>query len=258
MKKVLGFIILSIVCICMLLSYKMYNYFAPPQIRTPYQMDAFEQDDTIRIAYIGDSWAFFHQEYNHQIESILSDTLHLPIKVYSCGICGFTSKKIYENMFNNGKLMTFFQKHKYAYCFISVGINDTYKKVKTSYYQKSMDGIIQLLLANQIRPIIMEIPDYNIPKTYEWQTPNKKALRRLSMFINDTPLDCKQLFRDALDELIQEKCYANKVSIIRYQSWNSDYLNDLNTLYLKDGMHLNEKGYDKLDSVIAHTIIALH
>ena len=74
------------------------------------------------------------------------------------------------------------------------------------------------------------------------------------MFINNTPLNCKQLFRDALDKLIQEKGYADKVSTIRYQSWNNEYLNDLNTLYLRDGMHLNEKGYAKLDSVIAHTI----
>ena len=121
-----------------------------------------------------------------------------------------------------------------------------------------MDGIIQLLLANHIHPVIMEIPDYHIQKAYERQTDSKKILRKISMIVNKTPLDCKQLFRKALDDFIQEKKYSDKVNIIRYQSWNNNYLNDLNTLYLKDGMHLNEKGYAKLDSVIAHTIITLH
>ena len=216
------------------------------------------KDDTLRIAYIGDSWAFFHKEYDSIIEHILGDSLHRPVIVHSFGICGYTSKEIYESMYNNDEFRDFLEQHKYSYCFISAGINDTYKKMSTSYYQKSMDGIIQLFLANQIRPIIMEIPDYDIQKTYKWQTADKKALRRLSMLINNTPLDCKQLFREALDELIHKKGYADKVSIIRYQSWNDDYANDLNILYIRDGMHLNEKGYSKLDSVIANTIIALH
>lgn len=257
MKRIIWSLIFIAVCICISLAYKMYKYYAPPQIREPYQMNNTE-NDTLRIAYIGDSWAFFHKEYNSIIEHILCDSLHRPIMVHSFGICGLTSKEIYESLYDDNEFRNFLEQHKYNYCFISAGINDTYKKMSTSYYQKSMDGIIQLFLAKQIRPIIMEIPDYDIQKAYKWQTVDKKALRRLSMFINNKPLDCKQLFRDALDKLIQGKGYADKVSIIRYQSWNNDYLNDLNTLYLRDGMHLNEKGYAKLDSVIAHTIIALH
>ncbi len=257
MKRIIWSLIFIAVCICISLAYKMYKYYAPPQIREPYQMNSTE-DDILRIAYIGDSWAFFHKENNSIIEQILCDSLHRPVMVHSFGICGLTSKEIYESMHEDNEFRDFLEQHKYDYCFISAGINDTYKKMSISYYQNSIDGIIKLLLANQIRPIIMEIPDYDIQKAYKWQTADKKALRRLSMFINNTPLDCKQLFRDALDELIQEKGYADKVSTIRYQSWNNEYLNDLNTLYLRDGMHLNEEGYAKLDSVIAHTIIALH
>jgi len=256
MKKILGALILILICIFMLLAYKMYNYYAPPQLHEPHLLYTHNNNDTLLIAYIGDSWAYNHQKHNCHIEQILEDSLHQPVSVLSYGICGSTSKEIYESMFRNNDLSRFLQQHKFSYCIISAGINDTYKKMSTSYYKKSMDGIIQLLLANQIHPIIMEIPDYDIQKAYEWQTTNKKALRRLTMFINGTPLDCKQLFRDALDEIIQEKGHADKVSIIRYQSWNNDYINDLITFYIRDGMHLNEKGYAKLDSAIAHTIIA--
>lgn len=79
-------------------------------------------------------------------------------------------------------------------------------------------------------------------------------LRDVSMFINNTTVDCKQIYRDALNELINQKGYQNKVSIIRYESWNSNYNKDLQQLYLGDGMHLNSVGYAKLDSIISHVI----
>ena len=68
-------------------------------------------------------------------------------------------------------------------------------------------------------------------------------------------MDCKQQFRNALDKLVQKKRYQDKVNIVRYKSWNKRYENDLNNLYIEDQMHLNEKGYSVLDSVIAYEII---
>ena len=76
------------------------------------------------------------------------------------------------------------------------------------------------------------------------------------MLINHTKLDCKQDFRDALDEMISKNGYQNKVDILRYKSWNDDYIHDLNHLYLVDRLHLNEKGYAKLDSAIAAVIVS--
>lgn len=76
------------------------------------------------------------------------------------------------------------------------------------------------------------------------------------MFINNQPIDCKQIFRDALEELILEKDYQDKVSIIRYQTWNNNYYDDLNKLYQDDGLHLNKQGYIKLDSIIAKEILS--
>ena len=118
-----------------------------------------------------------------------------------------------------------------------------------------MNCIIRFLLANHIHPIILEIPDYNIMKAYEQQKIEKKFLRHLSMLINGTQMDCKQQFRDALDELIIDKGYQDKVSIIRYKSWNNNYESDLKYFYIDDQMHLNDRGYTVLDSIIAEVII---
>ena len=69
-------------------------------------------------------------------------------------------------------------------------------------------------------------------------------------------MDCKQQFRDALNERIIENGFQDNVSIIRYQTWNNNYYDDLNKLYQDDGLHLNKQGYIKLDSIIAKEILS--
>lgn len=234
---------------------KIYEYYSPAKERRIY-MTSKHNDDTLRIAYIGDSWAFGHRFHSCRIQHLIKDSLHKPIIAESYGINGFTSKEIYNALFEIDILKQFMEKG-YNYCYISAGINDCNKKVSPTYYKKSMDCIIQFMLANQIRPIIQEIPDFNILDAYKRLKTNKKLLRCTSMFVNGTLMDCKQQFRDALDELIQEKGYQNKVSVIRYKSWNNNYKKDLNDLYISDQMHINEKGYSVLDSVIAKEILKL-
>ena len=248
--KIQKMIILLIIVVLGCLAYKMFSYYAPPSEHQPYTIPQ-KQDDTLRIAYLGDSWAFMHREHNCEISKILEDTLHRPVRVHSYGMCGQTSKEFYENIFNNADLKHFLQKRRYEYCFISLGINDTYKKMSITYYQQSMDNIIKFFLANHIRPIILEIPDYDIYKSFERQDDPRKILRRLSMFINNTPLDCKKKFRNTLDEMIIKNNYTKEVSIIQYLSWNKNSTNDLEIIYLNDGIHLNEVGYARLDSCIA-------
>lgn len=232
----------------------IYEYYSPAKERQIY-ITSKRHDDTLRLAYIGDSWAFGHRYHSCQISNLIKDSLHRPIIVESFGISGLTSKEIYNSLFldNLKKNM----EKGYDYCFISVGINDCNKKMSPTYYKNSMDCIIQFMLANHIRPIIQEIPDFNILDAYKRLMTKKKLLRRFSMLINGTSMDSKQQFRDALDELIQEKGYQDKVSIIRYKSWNKNYKKDLKELYISDQMHLNENGYSVLDSVIAKEILKL-
>ena len=256
MKKAIFYIIISLaVCILFAFLYAAYQYYAPPTERASYQMP--RHGDTLRIAYIGDSWAFIHQrEHQCLIPGIIEDSCHIPTRIYSFGLSGRTSKEIYEAIFDDEKLRQMLQNHKYDYCIVSAGINDANKKMSTRYYQKSMDCIIRYLLSNHVRPVILEIPDYDIQKIFRWERKDRKILRRLSMAINRVPMDCKNAFRDALDELIHNKGYQEKISIIRYKSWNKDYKKDLKTLYLIDGVHLNEYGNHVLDSVIAKEIIS--
>ncbi len=237
-------------------SYLSFQYYAPPSFRKPFLMKE-KPEDTLRIAYIGDSWAYWHKDHNCLIAELLEDTLQRPVKVHSYGICGLTSKEIYENMYDNSDFKDFLTKRRYEYCYISAGINDCHKKMSIPYYQQSISNIIQLMLANNIHPLIQEIPDYDIRKIDRAQKFYKKAVRRIYMFYKNIPIDCKQIFRDGLDNIIHEKKYQDKVSIIRYKLWNHDYTNDLNRLYAPDHLHLNKNGYAALDSVIANEILKL-
>ena len=252
--KIWKFVILLIITTVGCLSYSMFSYYKPPTEYQPYAMPQ-DRDDTLRIAYIGDSWAFMHRDNNCQISDIIENMIHRPVKVHSYGICGLTSREFYENIYNNADLKNFLQRRRYEYCFISLGINDTNTKMSKAYYQRSMNNIIRFFLANHIYPIILEIPDYDIYKSYNKQVLSRKILRRISMFINKTPLDCKQLFRNALNEVISKNNYSKKVSIIQYLSWNEKGAKDWEMIYLNDGLHLNEKGYYVLDSCIAETCI---
>ncbi len=233
--------------------YVAYSYYALPIERLPYFIQN-PKDDTLRIAYIGDSWAAIHKEHECVINKIISDSIHLPVKVYSYGLHGKTSKEIYESIFDNYDMRKLIMQGC-DFCFISAGINDTYKKMSKRYYKASMDFIIRFLLYNKVTPVILEIPDYNITKAYESQKQTRKIARILSMFITGTQLDCKTEYRVTLNELINEKKYQKHLSIIKYNEWNNNYIKDLQLLYTKDGMHLNPMGYTRLDSCIATKII---
>ena len=256
MKKAIFYIIISLaVCILFAFLYAAYQYYTPPTERASYQMR--QHNDNLRIAYIGDSWAFIHKR-KHQclINNIIEDSCHVQTRIYSYGLSGRTSKEIYEAIFDDEELRQMLQNYKYDYCIVSAGINDANKKMSIKYYQKSMDCIIRYLLSNHVRPIILEIPDYDIQKIFRWERKDRKILRRLSMVINRVPMDCKKAFRKALAELIHDTEYQDKVSIIRYKAWNSHYEEDQKKLYLIDGVHLNEYGNHVLDSVIAKEIIS--
>ena len=130
--------------------------------------------------------------------------------------------------------------------------------MSTNYYKQSMACIIQFLLANHIIPIILEIPDYDIERMYRWEIPSRKLLRPFSRFVTGTPINCKKNFRQAFDDLLAEKKYGDKVQVIRYQTWNNHYSEDLKSFYKDDGIHLNEKGYARLDSCIINICVKLH
>ncbi len=240
-------ILFSTFFICIfIISFIFYGYYTPCKTLPPYRISTANKD-TLQIIFIGDSWAFFHEPLDIEASKMLSDMIKQPVNFRSFGICGLTSKEIYEQLFYNDSLKYFLQKGCH-YCVISAGINDTYKKMSKDYYVKSMEAIINFFLYNNVTPLLIEIPDYDIEKCYQRQTVTRKVLRQFSMLVNNTPLDCKLIFRKALDSILCE--YKEKVIILHYKEWNNHYEEDLDQLYQKDGLHLNAMGYSVFDKQI--------
>ena len=210
-------------------------------------------DDTIRIAFLGDSWAFFHKHHTCKMDSIIKSKTCQPVKVMSEGACGATSKLIYNRFEANGNIHRILKEGP-DYCIIAAGVNDTHLKIGKLYYLANMKLILNFLIQNRIKPIILEIPNYDIYKIYNEINPLKKLLRHFSMVYTRSRMDCRDDYRQALRVMLQENFPSQSIILIKYDDWNSDAYNDIDSLYREDRIHLNDKGYNVLDSYISTQI----
>lgn len=211
-------------------------------------------DDTIRVAYIGDSWADGHKKNKCVIDSLVCFEMGRPVVVKTAGISGLTSKDIYYCIFRNDSMRRVIEWGP-DFCFVVAGINDTDRKMGKGYYKENMKLIIDFLLENHITPIILEIPSYDILFSYKRRSRYVKLQYLASMIVTWSKMDCIEDYRKAYYELLDVQGWNNQVISISYIDWNPDGYKDKRNLYDSGLMHLNAKGYLVLDSCIARKII---
>lgn len=229
------------------------HYYSPAKEIKSFKIEHHD-DDTIRIAFIGDSWAFFHKHHTCKMDSVINSRIHRPVKVMSEGACGATSKFIYNRFEANGNIHRILKEGP-NYCIIAAGVNDTHLKIGKSYYIDNMRLILNFLIRNRIKPIILEIPNYDIYKIYNDINIPKKFMRHFSMMYTGSKMDCREDYRHALRVTLQEEFSPQTIILIKYDDWNSDAFNDIDSLYKEDRIHLNDKGYNVLDSCISKQIL---
>ena len=223
-------------------------------------------DDTLRVAIIGDSWAEWHMTLN-------CDTLFQqyggrlttkPIKCMTRGKGGAKSKDVYYYMFRSHTqeqswthdicTQPLLEEHP-DYCVIMVGINDTWKKRPISYYTGNYRLIIRLLLINQIRPVVMEIPDFEMGEWLDTHRRRQRYLYRIYSYFTGVVEDDITPFRDGLREMLKETGLGDSVLFIPADHWipkNHQYSEEI---YQEDHVHINYQGYHVLDSCIVTEII---
>lgn len=211
-------------------------------------------DDTIRIAYIGDSWAYNHKKVKCVIDSIIHDQIRKPVQIRIAGIGGLTSKEIYNGFFSNVEFKSVIEWGP-DFCFVSAGINDSNIKNGSDTYKENMRLLISLLIDNHITPVILEIPYYDIYYTF-WRLSFETMYRSIrSMLYTKLPINCIDLYSMAYNDLITEQQWQDVVITIRRSDWNPNGYNGQKELYTLDRMHLNQNGYFVLDSCIASQIV---
>ncbi len=260
MRRVL---ITCLICIVILFSffkyyqYKWRNLWVFENEKKPYPVMCHE-DDTIRVAMIGDSWAEMHA--SNQMDSILqliiSNQTGQPVIMTSKGKGGEKSRGIYQLLFDEKDQHS--TKEIIAsgldYCIISVGINDASANLGPRLFCYHMRLIIKFLLFNKIRPVLIEVPDVNI-----WKVHGCKPLKDLaSDYLRSIMTHCKMYqmaeYRDSLRAMLMNENLMDSVVYIHADEWNGNYTTINPQLFLNDQIHLNIKGYELLDSCIAKEI----
>ena len=160
MKSWNVFILCVIVVILVFFVIKIKPFYSPA-VKQDGLLVTRHYDDTIRIAYIGDSWADNHKAVDCVIDSIVGFVMGKPVLVKTSGVSGLTSKNIYYGIFWNNSFRDIIEWGP-DFCFVVAGINDSDRKMGKWYYKENMRLIMELLLENGITPIVLEIPSYDI------------------------------------------------------------------------------------------------
>lgn len=253
MKRLVWLLIIFFIVLVGITFLKNLSYFSPAEKQSGFVVEH-HFDDSIRIAYIGDSWAGGHKAFKCIIDTLVCNAVNRPVIVKTAGINGLTSKNIYYSMFRNKSMRRVIEWGP-DFCFVVAGINDTNRKMGKLFYKENMRLIVDFLLENHITPIILEIPSYDIRFAFRRTPRQTKLVYLLSMFLNCSKFDCIEDYRNAYVNLIDEQGWSDKVITISYMEWNPDGYKDVRGLYDGGLMHLNKKGYLVLDSCIANKII---
>lgn len=207
-------------------------------------------NDTLKIAFIGDSWASYHHDYDKKLESMFREK-GMPACVISLGNVGAKSKEIYQRMYSTTKPVLL---ERPDYCIVSAGINDAVAKMGKDYYVHHYMLILQQLFDLDIKPVVLEMPEVNY-RAIAGREPWTMRMRHvLSSLMTGSELYGFDSYKTALVSAINKADMQNRILFISADSWNSSGYQDSRGLYLSDETHLNAMGYEVLDSCIASKI----
>lgn len=236
----------------LIFKYRHRDYFAiAKEIVT--KSNEITSDDSFYICIVGDSWAYYHKSHDKHLAQMIQVRVEKAVKVESFGICGLTSKGVYKNLFDRASNEYAFT-HKPDYCIVFAGINDTDRKIGQSFYKCHMKLIVDYLLRLGVVPIVFEIPDYGIVSSFISKDYRTKFFYLASMFTTISYLDCIKDYRKQFEIMYNEEEWDGRVLYIHSYSWNPDGYKDARNIYTDDLMHLNDYGYNILDSCVVNTL----
>ena len=187
------------------------------------------------LAIVGDSWVG-HPKVGEQLQKLTG------LSVNSYSYSGAKSRAILEDVINNSALFTI----RPCTCFVIAGTNDTLGHVGSDFYAYHMSLLAHLLIANNIHPDIVSVPDYDIAHSqYPLPGTIKHVIFRTVFDRGEDNVLAK--YRKALQDTLTADGSADQVDLLAF---SADYRTD----YKPDNIHLNESGDEKLGSVLAQAV----
>jgi len=224
----------------------------------PARATSSELSGQLKIGVIGDSWVA-GQKLDRAIEQTVANSGFETV-VLSSGHPGAKSRQIYRSLFlERGDINSsnaLFMDDDLDYLVVVAGVNDSAGHIGKTFYAHHISLIVQAALAREIKPVIVEVPEYGIE-----DTPSVGLLswgkRSIYLWLFDSGnVDVIREYRKALREELQASGIADKVLLVEFSSIANDY-NAGKDLYANPS-HLNHDGYSKLGKLIAHSIIEWH
>lgn len=223
---------------------------------TPYTINH-SVSDTIKIVMIGDSWVEQHETKigDSVYQKIISGTLGHSVSFLSSGKSGAKCRDVYNMLFETGQYGTIpLLSQGPDFCIIIVGINDAAANIGTRQFCYYYQQIIDFMLSNKICPIVVELPDVTIPKMFNKKTTKDRFVDWMRSVMTRCSLYNFSEYRYALNEMLKNGSMRDVV-FVNVQGWNKRGFQIEKELFMKDGVHLNRRGYQRLDSCIATAIV---
>lgn len=245
-KGVLITIVMALIILGVAMSNTICQYYKPARTRPIFHIPAKQSDDTLRVLFIGDSWAAYHQAHDSILANMISSSTNKPCAMKSIGNVGAKSKEVYERLFSSTK--PFIMEHP-DYCIISAGINDAVAKMGAEYYTSNYMNILDFLISQEIVPIVLDMPDVDYYAVYNRESFSAKLRHRLSSAITCVDFFSFGSYRVALSDKLEMSGKHDSVIYIKTSEWISKETKI--KFFLEDGIHLNSKGYQLLDSCLS-------
>lgn len=228
-----------------------FDEFNPPEINKSLSPSR----DKIRLGIIGDSWVADNNLKNAIKVNLIESGVTPQISNY--GHPGAKSRQILRNLFlsENKKYSSksILTGNNIDYLVIVAGVNDTAGHIGKEFYAHHISLLIKYSLANGIKPLVLEIPEYGIE---EEQPNNLLSFVKKVVYIwlfDDGEVDIINQYRNHLKDNLAQSELLNSTIIIPFSSITNDYKSNL-SLY-KNPSHLNSKGYSKLGNMISHVVL---
>jgi hypothetical protein len=255
MKKKIRIISIGVITIIVLtFSWYLIDRFSYSK-ELPFYSITVDNDTTLTIGIIGDSWVA-----GGKLDSLLHNGLlekGFENEILSSGHPGAKSKLIYQNLFEekiSGHSSKFLIENNPDYCIVIAGVNDAVGQVGANFYSHHIVLIIKTLLHFNIKPIIVNLPEFGIVETINDMGFIKRERNKVfAKFNNSGEIDNINTYRKTLNKELDKENLKDKIIQVDFDNVCSDY--DKHKELYRNPSHLDKQGNEKFTKVIINELI---
>lgn len=255
MLKISKIILILVIIISSVLTVYLINRFSFSTKQEYYRHAKESENSILTIGIIGDSWVA-----GHKLDSLMHFQLldkGFPNTIYSSGQPGAKSKLIYENLFKDPSLENSSKNvitQKPDYVIVIAGVNDAAGQVGKNYYQHHLSLIIDFLIYQNIKPIIVSLPEFEVEKVIANMDFLSETRNRLSAYFNNEgEVDNVLTYRTNLENFLIDQNLMEKIIWIDFDNLCKEFY-ECKDLY-RDYAHLSNKGNFRLVELINEKLI---